>query len=55
MLHAVIPAIAQDMTVEQVMELLDLTDKGMVCNSVTNAELILSYDPLLRMAYVTTN
>ena len=48
MLHSVMPAIVQDMNVEQVTDLLDLTDKGMVRNSVTNAELILSYDPLLR-------
>ncbi len=48
MLHTIMPAIAREMTVEQVMELLDLTDKGIVRNSVANAELILSYDPLLR-------
>ena len=35
-------------TTDEVMEMLDLTDKGQVKNSVMNAELILSYDPLLR-------
>lgn len=32
---------------EEVKEILDVTDKGQVKNSVMNAELILSYDPLL--------
>ncbi len=35
-------------TVEEVTELLDLTEKGLVRNTVSNAEMILSYDPLLR-------
>ena len=47
-LHEVLPALSEKMTVQEVMELLDLTDKGQVKNSVTNTELILSYDPLLR-------
>ena len=35
-------------SVEEVRELLDLTEKGLVKNTVSNAEMILSYDPLLR-------
>ena len=44
-------ALAQpDMTEEEIRELLDVTEKGQVKSSITNAELILSYDPLLRGA-----
>ncbi|MEE8837179.1 MAG: virulence-associated E family protein [Eubacteriales bacterium] len=39
-----------EMTVEEVMEMLELGDKGRIRNVITNAELILSYDPLLRGA-----
>ena len=37
-----------EMTTEDVEGLLTLTEKGQVRNCVTNAETILSYDPLLR-------
>ncbi len=47
-LHAVIAELSPQMTVEEVKELLDLTDKGQVKNSVMNAEVILTYDPLFR-------
>ena len=44
-------ALAQpDMTEEEIRDLLDVTEKGQVKSSITNAELILSYDPLLRGA-----
>ena len=39
-----------DMTTEAVMDLLETTEKGQVRNLITNAETILSYDPLLREA-----
>ena len=38
------------MTTEAVMDLLETTEKGQVRNLITNAETILSYDPLLREA-----
>ena len=44
-------ALAQpDMTEEEIRDLLDMTEKGQVKSNITNAELILSYDPLLRNA-----
>ncbi len=44
-------ALAQpDMTEEVIRDLLDVTEKGQVKSSITNAELILSYDFLLRGA-----
>ena len=44
-------ALAQpDMTEEEIRDLLDVTEKGQVKSSITNAELILSYDPILRGA-----
>ena len=44
-------ALAQpDMTEDEIRDLLDVTEKGQVKSSITNAELILSYDPLLRGA-----
>ena len=44
-------ALAQpDMTEEEIRDLLDVTEKGQVKSSITNAELILSYDPLLKDA-----
>lgn len=39
-----------DMTTDDVMDLLETTEKGQVRNLITNAETILSYDPLLREA-----
>lgn len=47
-LHAAIAAASPAMSVEDARELLTMTEKGLVKNCVTNAELILSYDPLLR-------
>ena len=41
-------AVQPDMTVEDVQELLERTEKGQVKNTVRNAETILSYDPFLR-------
>jgi len=38
------------MTEEEIRDLLDVTEKGQVKSNITNAELILSYDPLLRGA-----
>ncbi len=44
-------ALAQpDMNEDEIRDLLDVTEKGQVKSSITNAELILSYDPLLRGA-----
>ena len=40
--------LAPAMTVEQVLEMLEVTKQGQVKNIVANAELIVSYDPLLR-------
>ena len=41
-----------ELTQEQdsVLHILDLTEKGKAKNSITNAEMILSYDPLLKGA-----
>ena len=47
-LRETIVALSPPKTVEEVKDLLDLTEKGLVRNTVSNAELILSYDPLLR-------
>ena len=49
-LHAALSALSPDMTTEAVRDLLETTDKGQVRNLITNAETILSYDPLLREA-----
>ena len=44
-------ALAQpDMNEDEIRDILDVTEKGQVKSSITNAELILSYDPLLRGA-----
>ena len=40
----------EDITVNEQKDLLETTEKGQVKSSITNAELILSYDPLLRGA-----
>ena len=40
--------LAPAMTVEQVMEILEISKQGQVKNTVANAELIVSYDPLLK-------
>lgn len=37
-----------DLTIAEVMDLLERTDRGQVKNSVMNAEMILTYDPLLK-------
>ncbi len=42
--------LSPEKTMEEVRELLDVTEKGQVKNKVTNAETILSYDPLLKNA-----
>ena len=47
-LRETMAALSPPKTVEEVTELLDLTEKGLVRNTVSNAEMILSYDPLLR-------
>ncbi len=47
-LHAALTAVSPEMTTEQIREMLEVTEKGQVRNMVTNAETILSYDPLLR-------
>lgn len=47
-LHATMAALSSPKTVEEVMEMLSMTEKGQVRNTVSNAEAILSYDPLLR-------
>ena len=38
------------MTEDEIRDLLDVTEKGQVKSNITNAELILSYDPRLRGA-----
>ena len=47
-LHAALTVVSPEMTTEQIREMLEVTEKGQVRNMVTNAETILSYDPLLR-------
>ena len=47
-LHETMAVLSPPKSVEEVRELLDLTEKGLVRNTVSNAEMILSYDPLLR-------
>ncbi len=47
-LHAALTAVSPEMTTEQVREMLETTEKGQVRSMITNAETILSYDPLLR-------
>lgn len=47
-LHEVMAALSPEMTVDEVAEMLEMTDKGQAKNSVMNADIILSYDPLLR-------
>ena len=49
-LRAATASLQPDMTTEDVRDLLETTEKGQVRNLVTNAETILSYDPLLRGA-----
>ena len=49
-LRAATAALQPDMSTEDVRELLETTEKGQVKNCITNAEAILSYDPLLRDA-----
>ena len=49
-LHSATPLLQPDMTTEDVMGLLEMTEKGQVRNLITNAETILSYDPLLKGA-----
>lgn len=49
-LRAATTALQPEMTTEDVKNLLETTEKGQVKSSITNAELILSYDPLLRGA-----
>ena len=49
-LRAATAALQPEMTTEDVKDLLETTEKGQVKSSITNAELILSYDPLLRGA-----
>ena len=47
-LHAALQDLSPEKTTEQVREMLEVTEKGTVRNTVTNAEQILSCDPLLR-------
>lgn len=47
-LHAALSEASPEMTVEDVKELLEMTDKGQIKSCFTNAATILSYDPLLR-------
>ena len=47
-LHAALSEASPDMTVEDVKELLEMTEKGQIKSCFTNAVTILSYDPLLR-------
>ena len=49
-LRAATAALQPEMTTEDVKDLLETTEKGQVKSSITNAVLILSYDPLLRGA-----
>ena len=49
-LRAATASLQPDMTTEDVRDLLETTEKGQVKNCITNAEAILSYDPLLRGA-----
>ena len=49
-LHEAVALAQPDMTEEEIRDLLDVTEKGQVKSNITNAELILSYDPLLRGA-----
>ena len=49
-LHPAVIALQPEMTTEDVKELLEMTEKGQVRNLLTNAEMILSFDPLLRGA-----
>lgn len=46
--QATLTDLAPAMTVEQVMEILEISKQGQVKNTVANAELIVSYDPLLK-------
>ena len=47
-LHETMALLSSPMSVEEVREMLDQTEKGQVKNRVSNVEMILSYDPLLR-------
>ena len=47
-LHAALSGASPDMTVEDVKELLETTEKGQIKSCFTNAVTILSYDPLLK-------
>ena len=47
-LHAALSEASPDMTVEDVKEFLETTEKGQIKSCFTNAVTILSYDPLLR-------
>lgn len=47
-LHETMADLAPAMTATQVMEMLETTKQGQVRNTVANAEMIISYDPLLR-------
>ena len=49
-LHTTIELLQPEMTTEEIQDLLETNDKGVVRNLITNAETILSYDPLLRGA-----
>ena len=49
-LHEAATLAQPDMNEDEIRDLLDVTEKGQVKSSITNAELILSYDPLLRGA-----
>ena len=49
-LHATMALLQPDMTAEEVRDLLEVTEKGQVRNLISNAETILSYDPLLKGA-----
>ena len=49
-LHATMVLLQPDMTAEEVRDLLEVTEKGQVRNLISNAETILSYDPLLKGA-----
>ena len=47
-LHAALSEATPDMTVEEVKEFLETTEKGLIKSCFTNAVMILSYDPLLK-------
>ncbi len=49
-LHETLAQIQPEMTTEEVKNLLTITDKGQPRNYITNAETILSFDPLLKGA-----